>query len=185
MQGLNDGYFVLPYTVTNYLASQTSKSKRRSPEARGAEEAAQADRHTSVGAKGKRTATDFTRNSKICGPCWDGPREGLNIALKRIPEREEFWKSVKIPGSASESSKQLELADGGRFMELGELMAQMPTETSCGGISARSSKQRTARLNATTPLSYVAAWGALRRQSRKSLKEPLFENVKPTQRSYK
>ncbi|MEK7691895.1 MAG: fumarate reductase/succinate dehydrogenase flavoprotein subunit, partial [Bdellovibrionota bacterium] len=143
MQGLNDGYFVLPYTVTNYLASQTfEKVSEGHLEARGAEEAAQAriDKLLSVGAKGKRTATDFYKEfGKIM---WDHVgmarnEKGLNIALKRIPElREEFWKSVKIHVSASESSKQLELA--GRvadFMELGELMAQdaLHRNESCGG----------------------------------------------------
>ena len=125
MQGLADGYFVLPSTIANYLAEQEPGSITEShPEfSRCLEET-----NTRIGilmsANGKRSVDSFHRELGLL--IWDKcgmarSSEGLEYALKRIPEiREEFWENVRVPGSGAQLNQELEKA--GRvadFLEFG------------------------------------------------------------------
>jgi succinate dehydrogenase / fumarate reductase flavoprotein subunit len=142
MQGLADGYFVIPYTLGGYLAGLKpgTRPKADHPAAQEAEESVKArlTRFFSIG--GKETPTHFHRElGKIlweyCGMARN--EAGLKKALQLIPQlREEFWKNLRIPGSGTEVNQTLELA--GRvadFMELGELMCldALERRESCGG----------------------------------------------------
>ncbi len=196
MQGLADGYFILPSTISDYLAGarpapiDTSHAEFRRVEAEVAERM-----RTFLAIKGKRTVDSFHR--ELGRLLWDRcgmarNAGGLQEALARIPElREEFWRNVNVPGSDAELNQSLEKA--GRvadFLELGELMCRdaLDREESCGGHfreeyqtddgEARRDDERFA---------YVAAWeytGDL--QAPRLHKEPLaFEYVHLAQRSYK
>jgi succinate dehydrogenase / fumarate reductase flavoprotein subunit len=141
MQGLADGYFVLPYTVGHYLAgNKLDKVDESHPEARAALASVEERTRRLLGIKGRRTVTSFHRElGRImrdhCGMARN--KAGLEAALSKIPAlREEFWKDVNVPGSASELNQALEMA--GRvadFLELGELMCldALEREESCGG----------------------------------------------------
>ncbi|MCC7517726.1 MAG: fumarate reductase/succinate dehydrogenase flavoprotein subunit [Verrucomicrobiae bacterium] len=140
MQGLADGYFILPYTVGDYLA--TAKVKRPSADAaefKQAEEEVHARVKRLLGVNGKRTVSEFHRRlGKIlwenCGMARNAA--GLRKALQEIPAlREEFWKDVKAPGKNEELNQALECA--GRvadFLELGELICRdaLARDESCG-----------------------------------------------------
>jgi succinate dehydrogenase / fumarate reductase, flavoprotein subunit len=196
MQGLADGYFILPSTISDYLAGarpapvDTSHAEFRRVEAEVAERM-----RSFLAIKGKRTVDSFHR--ELGRLLWDRcgmarNAAGLGEALARIPElREEFWRNVNVPGSDAELNQALEKA--GRvadFLELGELMCRdaLHREESCGGHfreeyqtddgEARRDDERFA---------YVAAWeytGDLR--SPRLHREPLaFEYVHLAQRSYK
>ena len=196
MQGLADGYFIAPFCVGNYLASNkiekvdTSHAAFQQSEA---EVSAEAKRMLST--KGKRTTTSFHRAlGKImweqCGMARHAA--GLTKAIGDIQAlREEYRTNVNIPGSAEEVNQALE--QGSRvadFIELGELMCRdaLAREESCGGHfreehqSAEGEAQRD-----DERFSYVAAWqweGEGKTQT--LVKEPLdFEYVHPSQRSYK
>jgi succinate dehydrogenase / fumarate reductase flavoprotein subunit len=142
MQGLADGYFVIPYTIGDYLAGQKPGSR---PNADGAE-FRQAEEHVRsmtrrlLDSKGKEPVSHF--HKRLGQIMWTGcgmarTRQSLEQALKEIPVlREEFWASVKVPGSAGTLNQSLEQA--GRvadFLELGELMCldALTREESCGG----------------------------------------------------
>jgi succinate dehydrogenase / fumarate reductase, flavoprotein subunit len=142
MQGLSDGYFVLPYTVQNYLADQFKVPRFSTdlPEFVAAEKDVRDQINKLLNVKGKKSVDTFHRElGKIM---WENVgmarnKEGLKKALKLIPElREEFWKDVRIPGTNDELNPELQkatrLAD---FLELGELMAldALEREESCGG----------------------------------------------------
>jgi len=141
MQGLADGYFVLPYTVGHYLASnKLEKVDASHPEAQAALAAVEERTRRLLGVRGRRTVTSFHRElGKImweyCGMARN--KRGLETALQKIPAlREEFWRDVNVPGSADELNQSLEMA--GRvadFLELGELMCldALEREESCGG----------------------------------------------------
>jgi succinate dehydrogenase / fumarate reductase, flavoprotein subunit len=141
MQGLADGYFILPYTVGHYLASNKLDSVDEShPEARAALASVEDRMRRLLAVKGRRTVTEFHRELgrlmwEHCGMARN--KRGLETALQRIPAlREEFWKDVNVPGSAGELNQALEMA--GRvadFLELGELMCldALEREESCGG----------------------------------------------------
>jgi len=142
MQGLADGYFVIPYTIGDYLAGQKPGSR---PSVDSAEFKAAEDNVTSMtqrflSIKGKQTVGQFhKRLGKImwehCGMA--RTKAGLETALQKLPAlREEFWASVNIPGSADTLNQSLEQA--GRvadFIELGELLCRdaLTREESCGG----------------------------------------------------
>jgi succinate dehydrogenase / fumarate reductase flavoprotein subunit len=141
MQGLADGYFVLPYTIGNYLAG-TKKDAVDTKHAafRDAEAAVDARIKKLLAVKGKRTVDSFSKElGKImweyCGMARN--KAGLETALKKIPAlREEFWKGVTVAGQPGELNQSLERA--GRvadFLELGELMCldALAREESCGG----------------------------------------------------
>jgi succinate dehydrogenase / fumarate reductase flavoprotein subunit len=142
MQGLADGYFVIPYTIGDYLAGQKPGSRPRADgsEFKAAEESIRAMSNRFLGIKGKEPVSHFhKRLGKIM---WDHcgmarTKEGLESALQKLPAlREEFWASVNVPGSADTLNQSLEQA--GRvadFLELGELLCRdaLTREESCGG----------------------------------------------------
>ncbi len=141
MQGLADGYFVIPYTIGDYLASQKpgSRPSTDAPEFKQAEDSVTSIISRLLGAKGTHPVSHFHKRLghimwHYCGMA--RTREGLETALKEIPKlREEFWATVKVPGSADTLNQSLEVA--GRvadFLELGELMCRdaLTREESCG-----------------------------------------------------
>jgi succinate dehydrogenase / fumarate reductase, flavoprotein subunit len=196
MQGLADGYFVLPYTIGDYLAGTKFEAADTNAIAFNDTESAvlqQIKKLMSI--NGKRTVDEFHRAlGKIM---WDNVgmgrnKAGLQKAIEAIRQlREEFWRDVKLVGTDDSLNNELEragrLAD---FFELGELMARdaLHREESCGGHfrEEHQTEEGEAKRN-DEKFAYVAAWeftGAGREP--KLHKEPLqFEYVKPSQRSYK
>jgi succinate dehydrogenase / fumarate reductase flavoprotein subunit len=196
MQGLADGYFVLPNTIGDYLASNKLEPvSADAPEVKAAVADVAARTSKLLGVKGKRTVASFHRElGKImwehCGMARNA--EGLTKALELIPAlRDEFWRDVMVPGEGADLNQTLEHA--GRvadFLELGELMCRdaLHREESCGGHF---------RLEHQTPdgealrddehFAYVAAWEYAGAGKAPVLnKEPLvYENIKLSQRSYK
>ena len=196
MQGLADGYFILPYTIGHYLGSnKLAPVDATHPEFRAAEAAVQQRVDKLLTSKGTRTVDSFHRElgqimwSK-CGMARNAT--GLREAAQRIPElREEFWRSVVVPGSGAELNQSLEKA--GRvadFLELGELMCidALHREESCGGHFREESQTPDGEaLRDDSRFAYVAAWEYAGEGKAPVLnKEPLtFENIALSQRSYK
>jgi succinate dehydrogenase / fumarate reductase flavoprotein subunit len=196
MQGLADGYFIIPNTIGHYLVSNKLEKVDASHAAFKAAEAEVAERtNRFLSINGKRTVASFHRElGKImwhyCGMSRNDA--GLRTALKKIPElREEFWRDVNVPGSDVELNQALEKA--GRvadFFELGELMCldALHRTESCGGHFREESQTPDGEaLRDDENFAYVGAWQyAGEGQSPILNKEPLvFENVKLSQRSYK
>ena len=196
MQGLADGYFVIPNTIGDYLASaKPAKVDATHAAFKDAENAVSERTKKFLAIRGKRTVGSFHRElGKImwdyCGMSRN--EAGLKLALQRIPElRREFWRDVNVPGSGVELNQSLERA--GRvadFLELGELMCidALHRHESCGGhFREESQTPEGEALRDDANFSYVAAWEyAGEGQSPILNKEPLvFENVKLSQRSYK
>jgi succinate dehydrogenase flavoprotein subunit len=196
MQGLADGYFIIPYTIGNYLAN--TKSEEYSEDAPAAKEAvANVTVITKklLNANGKRTVDSYHRElGKIvweyCGMARTAA--GLTKAAGMIAElREDFWKNVRVLGANEEFNQSLEKA--GRvadFFELGELMCidALNRNESCGGhFREEYQTPEGEALRDDANYSYVAAWGFQGEGRPASLtKEPLaFNYVKPSQRSYK
>jgi succinate dehydrogenase / fumarate reductase flavoprotein subunit len=196
MQGLADGYFILPYTVGNYLAStKLEKVDESHPEARAAVAEVEERISRLLSVRGKRTVTSFHRAlGKImwerCGMARN--KAGLEAALQEIPAlREEFWQDVTVPGSGRELNQSLEMA--GRvadFLELGELMCRdaLEREESCGGhFREEYQTEEGEALRDDQKFCHVAAWeyaGPGKTPIRNV--EPLeFENVHLATRSYK
>jgi len=196
MQGLADGYFVLPYTVGNYLAqSKLEPVSESTPEVRETLKNAEDRIQTLLSIQGKRSPDSFHRElGKLlwekCGMARD--EKGLKEALQRIPElREEFWKNLRVLGSGTELNQSLEKA--GRvadFFEFGELLVRdaLTREESCGGhfrIEHQTEEGEARRDD--EHFTHVSAWEWKGENQTPELhKEKLeFEYVKPTQRSYK
>ncbi|MDH4231543.1 MAG: fumarate reductase/succinate dehydrogenase flavoprotein subunit [Nitrospirota bacterium] len=196
MQGLADGYFIIPRTIAHYLAQTTpGRVKADHPDFRKCGEEVNIQINSLLSVKGRKTATEFHRElGKIM---WDlvgmeRNEDGLRKALRLIPElRNEFWENVSIPGSGTGLNQELEKA--GRvadFLELGELMAldALHREESCGG-HFRSEHQmpdgEACRDDASC--CYVAAWQFRGDDREPELhKEPLsFENIELSERCYK
>jgi succinate dehydrogenase / fumarate reductase flavoprotein subunit len=196
MQGLADGYFVIPYTMGDYLA--TAKPEKVDTKTREFEEV-EKDVKESIeklmSVKGKTPAREFHR--KLRDILWNKVglsrnKEGLEQAVEEIRAlREEFWKDVKIPGKADDLNKTLEytgrVAD---YMELAELIAidALHREESCGAHFREEYQTEDGEaLRDDKNFSYVAAWEyGGENESPVLHKEKLeFEYVKPTQRSYK
>jgi succinate dehydrogenase / fumarate reductase, flavoprotein subunit len=196
MQGLADGYFIIPYTIGDYLATN-----KFTPVPNDRSEVAEASKSVDdlvkkiVAVQGKKTADQLHKQlGKIM---WEGVgmsrnAAGLKQAQTRIAQlREEFWREIKIPGTAMDFNQELEkacrVAD---YMELAELLATdaLHREESCGGHfrEEHQTEENEAKRN-DKKFSYVAAWeykGA--GVPSKLNKEPLtFEYAKPSQRSYK
>ena len=141
MQGLADGYFVIPYTIGHYLASNKFEAVGTDhAEFKNAEAEAKKRIDTFLSIKGKRTVDDFHRELGLL--CWDKcgmgrNKAGLEEALQKIPAiRDEFWSNVTVVGQGEELNQSLERA--GRvadFIEFGELMVRdaLHREESCGG----------------------------------------------------
>ncbi|HMO18912.1 MAG TPA: fumarate reductase/succinate dehydrogenase flavoprotein subunit, partial [Oligoflexia bacterium] len=196
MQGLADGYFVLPYTIGNYFAGEKLESvSDDSSEGKSAldENMSKLNRFLSI--KGKRPSDSFHRElGKImwdkCGMARN--KAGLEEALRRIPAlREEFWNNVTVSGTSEGMNQALERA--GRvadFLEFGELMCldALTREESCGGHFREESQTGEGEAKRDdSRFSYVSAWEYAGSGTMPVLhKEPLtFESVKLVERSYK
>ena len=196
MQGLADGYFIIPYTIANYLASvKPGAVNEEHVEFKKSREEVMSFSKRLLAVNGKKTATEIHR--ELGRLMWDyvgmeRRAEGLKLSLKRIPElREEFWKNVKVTGGGEVLNQELERAGRiAEFLEFAELMAKdaLHRDESCGahfrvehqtpdGEAVRDDKN----------FAYVAAWEYLGADCEPELhKEPLvFENVPLTVRSYK
>jgi succinate dehydrogenase / fumarate reductase flavoprotein subunit len=196
MQGLADGYFVLPYTVGNYLAqTKLDAPSANAPEAREALQTTRERVSKLLSIGGKRSPDSFHR--ELGKLCWDKcgmarDANGLKEALQRIPAlREEFWQNLAVPGSGNELNQSLEKA--GRvadFLEFAELMCMdaLQREESCGGHFRveYQTDEGEARRN-DDKFTYVAAWQwtGLGKQPMLHKEALQFEYVKPSQRSYK
>ncbi|HVL69438.1 MAG TPA: fumarate reductase/succinate dehydrogenase flavoprotein subunit [Vicinamibacterales bacterium] len=196
MQGLADGYFVIPYTLAHYLGSTSLPAVTIDHEAFGeAEAAVQARIDRLLASKGRKTPRQLHR--ELGALLWDEVGmarndAGLRRALARIPQlREEFWQDVSVPGGKNNLNKNLEyagrVADYLEFAEVLALDALHRTE-SCGGHFREESQTPDGEaLRDDANFSYVAAW-EFQGVGREPVlhKEPLqFEYVKPSQRSYK
>jgi succinate dehydrogenase / fumarate reductase flavoprotein subunit len=197
MQGLADGYFVLPYTIGDFLAGVGANplSPADVPEAQEAEAGVRAQIDRLLSLKGNRTVDDIHRDLghvmwDYCGMARNDA--GLRKALDRIPElRQEFWQGVNVPGVNETLNQSLEKA--GRvadFLELAELMCvdALHRTESCGGHFREESQTPDGEaLRDDVHFSYVAAWQYTGNLAEPKLhKEPLtFDYVHPTQRSYK
>jgi succinate dehydrogenase / fumarate reductase, flavoprotein subunit len=196
MQGLADGYFIISYTIADYLAKTTpGLVSINHPEFTKAEEGLRESVKKLLSIKGRKTANDFHR--ELGRVMWENvgmarSRESIQAALKLIPEiRAEFWENVSIPGSGAQLNQELEKA--GRvadFLEFGELMAldALQREESCGGHFRIEHQMPDGEAKRDDQhFSYAAAWEFKGQGSSPELhKEPLvFENVKLATRSYK
>jgi succinate dehydrogenase / fumarate reductase, flavoprotein subunit len=196
MQGLADGYFVVPLTVGDYLGSTKLEPVTADNAEVKATEAAVHDRtERLLAVKGNRTVTSFHRELgrvmwEYCGMARSA--EGLKTAVEIIPKlRAEFWKDVRVPGVGAELNQSLEHA--GRvadFLELAELMCvdALHRDESCGGHFRTEYQTPDGEASRRDDeFSYVAAWefGGDGKPAKLN-KEPLvFENVALSQRSYK
>jgi succinate dehydrogenase / fumarate reductase flavoprotein subunit len=196
MQGLADGYFILPNTIGDYLASaKLGKVDPSHPEFRLVEAEVAGRTRRFLDIKGTRTVDSFHRElGKLmwekCGMARNA--QGLTEALARLPElRAEFWQSVNVPGSDAELNQALEKA--GRvadFFELGELICRdaLHREESCGGHFREEYQTEDGEAKRDDEhFAYVAAWEYLGPDKPQRLHtEPLtFEYVQLAQRSYK
>jgi succinate dehydrogenase / fumarate reductase flavoprotein subunit len=196
MQGLADGYFILPYTIGHYLAStKLEKLGSDHAEFKRAETEVEARVRQLMALKGKRTVDSFHR--ELGRIMWDHcgmarNRKGLEAALQKIPSlRDEYWQNVSVPGESESLNQSLEKA--GRvadFLELAELMCldALHREESCGGhFREEHQTEEGEALRNDAAFCHVAAWeyaGPDKRPARHQ--EPLqFESVHLTQRSYK
>jgi succinate dehydrogenase / fumarate reductase flavoprotein subunit len=203
MQGLADGYFVLPSTVANYIAQMSAdgkltKADETHPEAKKAIADVTDRMNKFLSIKGKRSPDSFHRELGLM--VWDHcgmarSEEGLKKLIKRIPEiREEFWQNVGVLGTTDSLNQSLEKA--GRvadFMEMAELLAvdALHRKESCGGhFRVESQTEEGEAKRDDDNFQYAAAWefkGDAGNPGTPVLhKEHLdFEYVKPSQRSYK
>jgi succinate dehydrogenase flavoprotein subunit len=196
MQGLADGYFVIPYTIGNYLSGHLGQALTTETDAFRATEAdVQSRIQRLLSIKGKRTADSFHRElGKIV---WDycgitRTAGGLKKALELIPAlREEFWSNLLLLGGSNQLNQELEKANRvGDYFELAELMCidALERDESCGShLREEHQDQFGEALRDDDHFSYVSSWQWNGVGKAPSLnKEPLqFEFVKPTQRSYK
>jgi succinate dehydrogenase / fumarate reductase flavoprotein subunit len=196
MQGLADGYFIVPLTIGDYLGSnKLDPVTVDNPEVQATVQGVKDRTARLLSIKGDRTVDSIHRElGKImweyCGMARSA--EGLKTALAEIPKlREEFWRSVKVPGTGVELNQSLEKA--GRvadFLELAELMCldALHREESCGGhFRVEHQTPDGEALRHDDEFAYVAAWEYAGDNQPPILnKEPLvFENVALSQRSYK
>ena len=197
MQGLADGYFVIPYTIGDYLSKdiQTPKIDTNTPEFEAAEKAVREKIAKLFAIQGTRSVDDI--HKELGHIMWDyvgmaRNKAGLTKAIELIRElRGKFWKEVRIPGTNEEFNQELEkalrLAD---FLELGELMARdaLNREESCGGhFREEYQTEEGEALRDDEHFSYVAVWENKGENAEPVLhKEELhFENIKVAQRNYK
>jgi succinate dehydrogenase / fumarate reductase flavoprotein subunit len=196
MQGLADGYFIIPYTLGNYLATtELIPVDLNHPAFAEAEATVKTKTEKLLAIEGEKTVIEFHR--QLGKLVWDyvgmsRNREGLEYVIGAIASlRQEYWQNVKVAGDSDNLNKNLEFA--GRvadFLELGELMARdaLQREESCGGHFREEYQTPEGEAQRDDEnFAYVAAW-----QYRGDEQTPLmhkeeleFENVKLTQRSYK
>lgn len=197
MQGLADGYFVIPYTIGDYLSHeiQTPKIDTSLPEFEEAEKAVRQkiDRIMSIG--GSQSVDDI--HKKLGNIMWENVgmarnKAGLTKAITEIAAlREEFWKDVKVPGTTGEFNQELEkairLSD---FLELGELMARdaLHREESCGGHFREEHQTEDGEAKRDDKkFNYVAVWEYKGEDKAPVMQkeELVFEYIKVAQRNYK
>ncbi|RYX83275.1 fumarate reductase/succinate dehydrogenase flavoprotein subunit [bacterium] len=195
MQGLADGYFVIPYTLGNYLASEKlEKVTTERPEFKQAAKEAQDNITKLLSIKGTKTVHEFHR--ELGHIMWENvgmgrTRETLTKAVQMIRAlREEFWKNVKVVGEANNLNPHLEHASRvADFLEFGELLAYdaLKREESCGGHFREEYQTPDGEAQRDDEnFAYVAAWEWNNGDTPPLHKEPLeFEEVHPAQRSYK
>ncbi|MFN8843644.1 MAG: fumarate reductase/succinate dehydrogenase flavoprotein subunit [Chryseotalea sp.] len=196
MQGLADGYFVIPYTLGDYLAGMPyEKVSTDRPEFKEAIDTVQSRINKLLSIKGKKTVDQFHRELGLT--MWDycgmsRSEKGLKFAKEKIQKlKEEFWSNVAVLGGAGELNQELEkalrVAD---FIELGELMVDdaLNRSESCGGhFREESATPDGEAKRKDDEFAYVAAWEYKGENQPEALhkEELIFENVKLTQRSYK
>jgi succinate dehydrogenase / fumarate reductase flavoprotein subunit len=197
MQGLADGYFVLPYTIGDYLANdiRTGSIDTQLPEFEKAEASVKAQLEGFISNKGKNSVDYYHR--KLGKIMWDKcgmsrNEKELKVAIKEIKKlREDFYKNVNVPGKINEFNEQL--AKAGRvadFLELGELFAKDALERteSCGGhFREESQTPEGEALRDDENFTFVSAWEYKGEPSKaKILKEELkYEEIEVKTRSYK
>ncbi|WBL25507.1 fumarate reductase/succinate dehydrogenase flavoprotein subunit [Zunongwangia sp. HGR-M22] len=197
MQGLADGYFVLPYTIGDYLSGdiKTGKIPTDSPEFDAAEKDVTDRINKLMNAGGKHSVDTY--HKKLGKIMWDKcgmarNEQGLKEAIEEIKAlREDFWKNVKITGTAD--SKNAELEKAGRvadFLELGELFAKdaLHRNESCGGhFREEYQTEEGEALRDDENFKYVAAWEYKGQPSDAALhkEELIFDNIELKTRSYK
>lgn len=196
MQGLADGYFVLPFTIGDYLAGVPADELKTDGDAfKEAHSNVDQTNEKLLKVNGKKTVREYHRElGKIMWNNVGMARNESNLkkALEEIPKlREEFWQNVNVPGSSDNLNKSLEMA--GRvadLMELGELMARdaLQRNESCGGHFREESQTEEGEARRDDEnFSFVAAWEYTGKDKVPQMhkEELVFENVKLTQRSYK
>ncbi len=197
MQGLSDGYFVLPYTMQNYLADQINVPRFdvNSEEFNKTESEVQETIDKLIAVKGSKTVDSFHKRLGLI--MWDyvgmaRNKEGLEKAIADIKSlRKEFWENVSVPGEKTgmnvELEKALRVAD---FLELGELMARdaLDRNESCGGhFREEYQTEEGEAMRDDKNFMYVSAWEYQGADQEPVLhKEPLiYENIEVKQRNYK
>ncbi|MDP4679025.1 MAG: FAD-binding protein, partial [Cyclobacteriaceae bacterium] len=197
MQGLADGYFVLPYTIGDYLADdiRTGAIPTDSTEFEEAEKSVKDKMDFFVNNKGSKSVDHF--HKRLGKVMWnkvgmERSAEGLKEAIKEIQDiRKEFWKDITVPGSAESLNQELEKA--GRvadFLELGELFARdaLEREESCGGhFRSEHQTEEGEAVRDDKNFAYAAAWEFKGEPSEAVMhKEELkYENIELKTRSYK
>jgi succinate dehydrogenase / fumarate reductase, flavoprotein subunit len=197
MQGLADGYFVLPYTIQNYLADEimTTRMSTDLPEFSEAEDAVNARLDRLMNIRGNESVDSFHKRFGL--HLWDTAgmsrnKEDLKKAVEDFSEmRKEFWKNIRIPGEKDGMNPELEKASRvADFIEIGELIARdaLNREESCGGHFREEYKTDDGEaLRNDSDFMYVAAWEYRGEDKEPQLhKEPLvYENIKVQTRNYK
>jgi len=193
MQGLADGYFILPYTIGNYLSSCTYDLDKNHISFKNSVETSKAYINQLMSIKGNKTVDEIHKQlGKIM---WNNVgmsrnKNNLEQTIKELPQlKDEFWNNIKIPGSSNDLNLELEkagrLAD---FIELGELMAvdALDREESCGGHfrEEHQTSENEAKRN-DKEFSYVAAWEHNLKAPKLHKEQLTFDNVKLSTRSYK
>ena len=196
MQGLADGYFVLPYTIGDYLADdiRTGKISTETPEFDAAEKDVTERIEFFINNKGTHSVDYY--HKKLGKIMWDKcgmsrNRAGLEEAIHEISDlRKDFWKNVNVPGTATEYNEQL--AKAGRvadFLELGELFAKdaLEREESAGGHFREEHQTEDGEAKRIKEFQFVSAWEYKGEPKDAILhKEPLeYENIEVKERSYK
>jgi succinate dehydrogenase / fumarate reductase, flavoprotein subunit len=197
MQGLADGYFVLPYTIQNYLADDIAVKRMTTnePEFTEAEKAVKARFEKLMSIKGKRSVDNLHKELGLV--MWDfvgmgRNKEGLQTAIDKIAAiKKEFWTNVRIPGDMTGMNVELEkasrLAD---FIEIGDLMARdaLNREESCGGhFREEYQTPEGEALRQDDLFAYVSCWEYKGSDAEPALQkeELVYESVKMVQRNYK
>ncbi|MBM4250993.1 MAG: fumarate reductase/succinate dehydrogenase flavoprotein subunit [Deltaproteobacteria bacterium] len=195
MQGLADGYFVLPYTISNYLAGVSRDPVTPSGDAfKEAESAVNGRLQRLLGINGKRSVDSF--HKELGRIMWDQcgmarNRAGLSEALQKIPAlREEFWQNVRVLGEGENLNQSLEKA--GRvadFLEFGELMCAdaLTREESCGGHFREEYQIEGEAKRDDTNFSHAAVWEhqGEGKAPKRHIEPLVYENIKLATRSYK
>jgi succinate dehydrogenase / fumarate reductase, flavoprotein subunit len=197
MQGLADGYFIIPYTMGDYLATigWADKVSTDHPAFKEAMDSSTERMNKLLNIKGKKTVDEFHRQLGLtmweyCG--MSRSEQGLKKAKQIIQDiKKEFWTNVSVLGGGNELNQELEKANRvADFIELGELMVDdaLDRAESCGGhFREESQTPEGEAMRKDDEFAYVAAWEFKGENQPEELhKEELrFENVKLTQRSYK